>query len=274
MDLSLGYVASRETHSPFPDLSQRVLAAATEHSESSSENVSLENTHLDTVAIFGLDKNACAATAMACSDLALDPKIGPDAWRGGLSGRSVSALVLVHGSAVDDASIRLVQACRSLGARRLVLIGPPFGSWEAEQALAHGFDEIWPAGMARRLCVALVEKAWRTASQLSVVESASTLQFGPLSLGRSQDHCTYQQREIYLGRDSVSLLRVLITHYPQPVSRQALIEAMGKTNKDLASHTRIVDMAITRLRQRLRACQLNDVVVSTVRGAGYCVDMV
>jgi DNA-binding response OmpR family regulator len=49
---------------------------------------------------------------------------------------------------------------------------------------------------------------------------------------------------------------------------------MGKMSQELASHTRVFDMAVTRLRQRLRAAQLHEVVVSTVRGVGYCVDIV
>lgn len=273
MDFSLGYVEPMDTFRPLPDLNQNYNhAGPADGCDSHSTTAQLQNTHHDVVAIFGTDGFACAATAVACNDLALNPKIGPEAWSyGGLCGRSVSALVLVHGNVVDGALIRLVQTCRSLGARRLVLIGPPFGSLGAEQALVHGFDEVWPAGMARRLCVALVRKAWQTASQMSEAESVSTLRFGRLSLGKSQSHCTYQHREIYLGRDSLSLLRVLIAHYPQPVSRQSVLEAMGKMDKDFTSDTRVVDMAVTRLRQRLQAAKLHDVVVSTVRGVGYCV---
>ncbi len=276
MDLSLGYVEPLNTFSPFLELDQSDNHAGTAGGcNSRSTDAQFQNMHHDVVAIFGPDGFACEATALACSDLALTPKIGSEAWScGGLYGRSVSALVLVHGSVMDGALIRLAQTCRSLGARRLVLIGPEFGSRQAEHALVHGFDEIWPSGMAQRLCKTLLQKAWQTASQLSVAGASSAMQFGPLTLGRSQDHCTYQEREIYLGRESLSLLRVLITHYPLPVSRQNFIEAMGKMSQELASHTRVFDMAVTRLRQRLRAAQLHEVVVSTVRGVGYCVDIV
>lgn len=224
----------------------------------------------DGVALFGADAGACAILTQACSDLGLRAHGGSDAWcLDQVSGRLVGVLVLIYADKVDEAQIHLAQTCRAFGACRLVLVGPAFGTGEAERALICGFDEVWPSAMSHQLCVALLQRAWHTATQLMSSDSASTFRVGPLAVGRHPDACTYHDRTVYLGKDSVALLKVLVAHYPQPISRASLIEAMGKTGSEWALNSRAIDMAVVRLRHRLRATEIHDVQVSTLRGVGY-----
>ncbi len=231
--------------------------------------------HRGDIALFGADRSACAASAMDCRSLGVAARMGPDVWSDvGAHPTQMPVLVLVHAGYADAAWIGLAQTCRTLGARRLVLVGPAFGSLEAEHALAHGFDETWPQSIERRLSLALLQKAWQTASQLAAADAASTVQVGPLMLGSSLDRCTYHHQEITLGRDSLALLRVLLVFYPLPVSRAKLMQATEKWGRGGAHPTRALDMAILRLRHALLAAQVHEVVVSTVRGLGYRVDLV
>jgi DNA-binding response OmpR family regulator len=227
------------------------------------------------VAIFGADRGACTWTATACRALGVAVRMGPDVWSdGGEHPFQMPALVLVHAGYADSAWIGLAQTCRTLGARRLVLIGPAFGSLEAEHALEHGFDETWPLLIERRLSLALLQKAWQTTSQLAMTDANSMVQVGPLILGSSPDRCTYHRREFTLGRDSLALLRVLLVHHPLPVSRAKLMQATEKWGRGGTQPTRALDMAILRLRHALVAAQVHEVVVATARGMGYRVDLV
>lgn len=227
------------------------------------------------IAVFGTDRSACTASVMDCRTLGIAARMGPEVWSDvGEHPSQMPALVLVHSGYADAAWIGLAQTCRALGARRLVLVGPAFGSLEAEHALAHGFDETWPATIERRLSLALLQKAWQTANQLAAADAASTVQVGPLTLGSSLDRCTYHRQEIMLGRDSLALLRVLLVYYPLPVSRAKLMHATEKWGRGGVHPTRALDMAILRLRHALLAAQVHEVVVATVRGLGYRVDLV
>jgi hypothetical protein len=224
----------------------------------------------DEVAQFGANAPAHTALAQACGELGLRTNVDTDAWSlGDPSGRSVGVLVLIHADRADEVQIHLAQTCRAFGACRVVLVGPGFGTEAAETALVSGFDEVWPSALPHPLFVALLQRAWHTATQLLASDSATALQVGPLIVGRHHEQCTYHDRTILLGKDSWALLKVLVAQYPKPIERDTLIDALGKAGLDFAPRSRAVDMAIARLRQRLQAAEIHDVQVSTVRGVGY-----
>lgn len=222
------------------------------------------------VALFGVDVQACKALMQACHMLGLCALAGPDAWQvDATSGRAVAALVLVYGATADVANRHLADTCRAFGACRVILVGPEFGSPAAEEALTNGFDEVWPAAMPQPLCLVLLQRAWQTATQLLASDAARTLRVGPLAVGQHGSQCTYYDRAVHLGRDSLALLKALVMHYPHPIDRATVLDAMGKEGDGLALHSRAIDMAVTRLRQRLRVANVQGVQVSTVRGVGY-----
>lgn len=226
------------------------------------------------VAIFGDDAGQTDALSAACADLELVPLMGSNGWSpSGVPEHPAPLLALIQGRVADEAAVSLAQACRERGMCRIVLVGPEFGSVDAQTALLRGFDEVWPRQLPHGLGVVILQKAWQTAKRLGAIDGARLLRVGPLSIGKGDDSFAYRNRKVNLGGDSVALLRVLATHFPKPVSRGALMRALRKTELDLAANTRIVDMSVMRLRQRLRAAGVRGVNISTVRGVGYGLEL-
>ena len=190
-----------------------------------------------------------------------------------------SGLVVVQAAAIEMSPQRLLQTLRQLGALRVVLVGPEFGSLAHRLALDLGFDEVWPAGLPDAVFAALLAKAWtapRAAASSRVATSpppttttattapttTSTVP-APVTVDLPGGTCSLQGRVLALPQEALRLLDGLRAAYPATAPRAVLAGAAG------GSPGRRIDMVVCRLRQALRATGIDDRIVQSVRGAGY-----
>ena len=95
------------------------------------------------------------------------------------------------------------------------------------------------------------------------VEAATELQAGPLTLDAQAREARIDGTVISLSDREFRLLRHLVAHAGQVVSRERLLSAVW--GYDFDPHSNVVEVCVRRLRQRLGP----DAPIETVRNAGY-----
>ena len=187
-----------------------------------------------------------------------------------------AGLVVLQAASIEMAPRRLLDTLRQLGALRIVLVGPEFGSLAYRLALDLGFDEVWPAALPAPAVDALLARAWAapavpdrgnaSASAPSASASASVSAPGPALTGASVDLSggtfTMHGREIAMPHECLRLLDRLLVAYPATALRSGLAAPAPL-------HGRRIDMTVSRLRATLRAAGIDHLHVQAVRGVGY-----
>jgi two-component system response regulator MtrA len=98
-------------------------------------------------------------------------------------------------------------------------------------------------------------------------DDADRLQLGPISIDLAGRTVTRDGEPIALTRTEFDLLTELARHAGQVLSRDALLDRIW--GYDYLGDSRLVDVAIQRLRAKVEADPAAPVLVLTVRGAGY-----
>jgi len=96
--------------------------------------------------------------------------------------------------------------------------------------------------------------------------SAMILRYADVELDRHHRRVRRSGRSVVLTAKEFSLLEFLISRAPEPVSRTEIIEHVWDANYD--SETNLVEVYITRLRQKLSAGGESK-LIHTVHGVGY-----
>ncbi|HEX3264690.1 MAG TPA: response regulator transcription factor [Candidatus Limnocylindrales bacterium] len=95
----------------------------------------------------------------------------------------------------------------------------------------------------------------------------AAIDFGPLSIDHAGRTATRDGHEIPLTRTEFDLLSELVQRPGQVLTRDQLLDRVW--GYDYLGDSRLVDVAIGRLRAKIEADPVNPELVLTVRGAGY-----
>jgi two-component system, OmpR family, response regulator MtrA len=113
--------------------------------------------------------------------------------------------------------------------------------------------------------IARVRAALRRAGR--GVDDAERLQFGPVTIDVTGRAVTRDSRDIPLTRTEFDLLVELVRHPGQVLRRDVLLDRIW--GYDYLGDSRLVDVAVGRLRAKVEADPANPTLILTVRGAGY-----
>src|SRR5262249_44594686 len=113
--------------------------------------------------------------------------------------------------------------------------------------------------------VARVRAALRRAA--ATTDEVATLRFGPLAIDVGGRTVTRDGTDIPLTRTEFDLLLELVRHAGQVLSRETLLDRVW--GYDYLGDSRLVDVAIQRLRAKVEADPTAPGLIQTVRGAGY-----
>jgi two-component system, OmpR family, response regulator MtrA len=113
--------------------------------------------------------------------------------------------------------------------------------------------------------VARVRAALRRAGRLP--DDAERLHLGALVIDVAGRTVTREGRDIPLTRTEFDLLVELVRHGGQVLGRDVLLDRIW--GYDYLGDSRLVDVAIGRLRAKIEADPANPTLILTVRGAGY-----
>jgi two-component system response regulator MtrA len=113
--------------------------------------------------------------------------------------------------------------------------------------------------------VARVRAALRRAGRRP--DDADRLQLGPLAIDIAGRTATRDGRDVPLTRTEFDLLVELVRHVGQVLPRDLLLDRIW--GYDYLGDSRLVDVAIGRLRAKVEEDPANPTLIQTVRGAGY-----
>jgi DNA-binding response OmpR family regulator len=94
------------------------------------------------------------------------------------------------------------------------------------------------------------------------------ISFGEIEIDLDRLRVTRKGEHIFLTPTEFRLLRTLVDRPNQPISREALIEAVWGYSGDIGSD-RTVDVHIRHLREKLEDDPAEPRFIQTVRGVGY-----
>jgi DNA-binding response OmpR family regulator len=168
------------------------------------------------------------------------------------------AVVLAAAGPGDGAAVvAAVRACREQardGAAVLVLM-PQLSPLDEVLLLGAGADAVADPSQGTLVLLARLRRWLR--------RTAVDLQSPPVCLGALE----IDGRTLSLGASAAALMHELVVRDGRPASRTDLARRLGPGGLRMRSRT--VDMAISRLRQSLRAQGVHDVAIESVRGRGY-----
>ncbi|GAL14557.1 response regulator [Vibrio astriarenae] len=101
---------------------------------------------------------------------------------------------------------------------------------------------------------------------VTALTNTSKLTNGPLELDLMEHHAVLAGNKIELQAKEFKLLKYLLEHADQVVTRSLLFEALWNYNFD--PQTNVIDVHIARLRKKLDLPNLPN-LIETVRGSGY-----
>ncbi|CAM4078458.1 response regulator transcription factor [Vibrio neonatus] len=136
---------------------------------------------------------------------------------------------------------------------------------ERVKGLKHGGDDYLTKPFALAELIARVEiLASRTTSSSTAVQSQ--LRNGHIQLDLLSHEVQVDSKKVLLQAKEFKLLRYLVEHAGQVVTRSLLFEAVWDYNFD--PQTNVIDVHIARLRKKLET-EGQPNLIETVRGAGY-----
>lgn len=232
--------------------------------------------HRPGVGILGLANAAGTPLLAACREQDIHYKrFGDAAALVHYAGRCVLSLVVMQAPLVDMPCRPLLDALRSVGVRRVVLVGPSLGDAQYIQALEAGFDEVWPHALPPTALPVLVCKAWQTARVAPPADAERVLTLGQLVLAAESSSCWVAGQKVYLGRTGFAVLQCLALSYPGIASRGRLALAVREDDAaGLEAGSRATDVSVSRLRKKFQEAGVTGVRIKSVTGLGYqlCMD--
>lgn len=115
--------------------------------------------------------------------------------------------------------------------------------------------------------VARVRAALRRSERSSTDDGPARLRLGSLEVDLAGRTVTREGRDIPVTRTEFDLLAELCAHPGQVLPRETLLDRIW--GYDFLGDSRLVDVAVGRLRAKIEADPANPELVVTVRGAGY-----
>ena len=128
-----------------------------------------------------------------------------------------------------------------------------------------GADDYLTKPFSPRELIARIHAILRRVSTGKV--TSNILRVGQIKINTDQHEVSYLNEILDLTRKEYELLVYLITHQNQTLSREQLLSAVW--NFDFVGDTRMVDVHIGHLREKIEKDTKNPEYIKTVRGFGY-----
>ena len=162
--------------------------------------------------------------------------------------------------------IEVVRGLRKLTDIPIVILTAHGESSDVVEGLEAGADDFLTKPIAGRELVARIKAILRRATAPESQPPAAPRVVGALTLSSTQRVATVANQQLRLTKTEFGVLELLAAHSPDLVTRQLLLEKVW--GYDYLGDSRLVDMQIYRLRQKLESQGLNDKLI-TVRGVGF-----
>ncbi|WP_394241722.1 response regulator transcription factor [Vibrio astriarenae] len=165
---------------------------------------------------------------------------------------------------IDGLTVLSTLRAASIGARVLILSALDSVD-ERVKGLKQGGDDYLTKPFALSELVARVE-ILASRGGVTALSNTSKLTNGPLELDLMAHHAVLAGNKIELQAKEFKLLKYLLEHVDQVVTRSLLFEAVWDYNFD--PQTNVIDVHIARLRKKLDLPEQPN-LIETVRGSGY-----
>jgi two-component system response regulator MtrA len=162
--------------------------------------------------------------------------------------------------------LELCRAIRRISTVPVVMLTARGDTADVVLGLEAGADDYVRKPFEVPELLARVRAALRRSGRLSAGDTA-TLRLGPLVIDVAGRTVEREGREIGLTRTEFDLLVELVRHHGQVLTRDVLLDRIW--GYDYLGDSRLVDVAIQRLRAKVEADPADPQLVLTVRGAGY-----
>lgn len=148
----------------------------------------------------------------------------------------------------------------------LVILTAHGDSSDVVTGLEAGADDFLNKPIAAKELVARLRAILRRTTDGATPDPAVATSVGSVRIDSSRYEATVADARLHLTRTEFGVLRALVHASPATLSRQALLEAVW--GYDYLGDSRLVDMQIYRLRQKLESHGLKEKLL-TVRGVGF-----
>lgn len=162
--------------------------------------------------------------------------------------------------------MEVVRRLRQMTAAPIVILTAHGESNDVVEGLEAGADDFLNKPIAGRELVARLRAILRRAPANDAPGAAVTLVVGSLLLIPGRHEATVSNEHLGLTRTEFGVLEYLASRSPDTVTRQELLEKVW--GYDFLGDSRLVDMQIYRLRQKLESLGQKDMLV-TIRGVGF-----
>ena len=112
----------------------------------------------------------------------------------------------------------------------------------------------------------VLEMTSRIQARLRKADHHILISLGNVTIDDQKHICVMNNKEVYLTNKEYSILKLLIKHKGNVLSKESIFQQVWETN--FMGETRTLDMHIKSLRQKLMSYHAN-VSISTIRGIGY-----
>lgn len=132
-----------------------------------------------------------------------------------------------------------------------------------------GADDYLPKPFEPRELVARLQALHRRSTAATIVETAevSILRSGPLVLDRKQREARVDDKNLQLTTSEFAALELLMQRSGESLDRDQIMEALRGVEWDATN--RVIDITMSRLRQKLGDDPKNPQFIKTIWGTGY-----
>ncbi|MEY4401349.1 MAG: two-component response regulator MtrA [Actinomycetota bacterium] len=162
--------------------------------------------------------------------------------------------------------IDVVRELRKRTDAPIVILTAHGGADDVVVGLEAGADDFLNKPISSRELLARLSAILRRASTSEVAESSREVVVGSLRFLRAQHEATINGAKMQLTRTEFGVLCLLAERSPNTVTRQELLANVW--GYDYLGDSRLVDMQIYRLRQKLESENVKDKLL-TLRGVGF-----
>lgn len=162
-----------------------------------------------------------------------------------------------------------IEVCRTLRKQEnfipIIMLTAKDTEYDKIHGLEIGADDYLTKPFSPKELIARIKAVLRRADKYE--KKSDKLQVGDIELYPEQFEAFFKGEPLSLKRKEFELLHYLMRHKNQILSRSTLLQAIWEF--DFLGDTRIVDVQISNLRDKIEEDTKNPIYIKTVRGFGY-----